>query len=148
MSVRVVCSGPDSSVDSIELLYGSLIANANKYVYIQSPYFVPSDNVLKSLQTAALSGVEIKIITTGIADKRIPYFVAETYFDELLSCGVEIYRYTEGFFHPKMVLIDGKIATVGADKEKSVKIPADYYRNLPFFNRLLHSVFRIGSPLL
>lgn len=178
---QIVCSGPDSSVDSIELLYGSLIANANKYVYIQSPYFIPSDNVLKTLQTAALSGIEIKIITTGIADKRIPYFVAETYFDELLSCGVEIYRYTEGFFHPKMVLIDGKIATVGscnfdvrsfrldyeinavlydvdaigvlqrqflADKEKSVKIPTDYYRNLPFFNRLLHSVFRIGSPLM
>ena len=62
---QIICSGPDSSFDAIELLYSSLIANANRYVCIQSPYFIPSDNVLKSLQTAALSGVQIQIITTA-----------------------------------------------------------------------------------
>lgn len=178
---QIICSGPDSSFDSIELLYSSLIANANRYVYIESPYFIPSDNVLKSLQTAALSGVQIQIITTGVVDQWIPYLVAETYFDDLTSCGIEIYRYTDGFYHTKMVLIDGKIATVGscnfdirsfrldyeinavlydageigclqrqflADKEKSQRVPGDYYKRLSWPNRLLHSVLRIGSPLL
>lgn len=178
---QMICSGPDSQFDSIELLYSSMIANANKYVCIQSPYFIPSDNVLKNLQTAALSGIHIQIITTGIADQWMPYWVAETYFDDLTSCGIEIYRYTDGFFHTKMVLIDGKVATVGscnfdlrsfrldyeinavlydteqigqlqqqflADKEKSIRVPDGYYKNLSLPKRLVRSLLRIGSPLM
>lgn len=131
---QLICSGPDSTFDSIEFLYSSLISNANKYVCIQSPYFIPSDNVLKTLQIAALSGVKIQIITTGVSDKVVPFKVAETYFDELTSCGIEIYRYEKGFYHTKMVLIDGKMATVGSCNFDIRSFRLDYEINIVLYD--------------
>ena len=75
-----------------------MIATAKNEVLIQSPYFVPDTDLVSQLKMAALSGVKIKIMITGVPDKKMPYWIAETYFAELIEAGIEIFRYKAGFF--------------------------------------------------
>lgn len=111
--MQIAVSGPDSHWSSIEQLYFLLLTNANREVWIQSPYFIPSDSILKALQASALSGVKINLMMTGVADKRIPYWTAQCYFRTLLESGVRIFKYRKGFLHSKMIVADGEIATIG-----------------------------------
>lgn len=111
---QIVCSGPDSRWFSIEKLFINLISNANHTVLIQSPYFIPDRSMQNVIETAALSGVNIKIMITGMADKRLPFWVAETFFEPLIRAGVEFYRYNGGFLHSKMMVVDNSISTVGS----------------------------------
>lgn len=111
--MQVAVSGPDSKWSSIEQLYFLLLTNANKEIWIQSPYFIPNDSILKAMQTSALSGVRINLMITGVPDKKIPYWAAQTYFEELLESGVRIFKYRSGFLHSKYVVADKKISTVG-----------------------------------
>ncbi len=111
--MQIAVSGPDSRWSSIEQLYFLLITNANEEVWIQSPYFIPSDGILKAMQASALSGVKINLMMTGVPDKMPPYWAAQTYFKTLLESGVRIFKYRRGFLHSKYMVADREIATVG-----------------------------------
>lgn len=111
--VQIAVSGPDSKWSSIHQLYFSMISNANSKIYIQSPYFIPDVSIIKALETAALSGVEVHLMMAGKPDKRMPFWTAQTYFDPLLSAGVKIYLYQKGFLHSKVIVVDDLISTVG-----------------------------------
>lgn len=114
LPIQIAVSGPDSKWSSIHQLYFSMITNANSKIYIQSPYFIPDTSILKALETAALSGVEVHLMMTGKPDKKLPFWTAQTYFDPLLSAGVNIYLYQRGFLHSKMIVVDDLISTVGS----------------------------------
>lgn len=111
--MQIAVSGPDSRWSSIEQLYFLLLTNANKEVWIQSPYFIPNDSILKAMQASALSGVQIHLMMTGVPDKKAPYWAAQTYFETLLESGVKIYKYRKGFLHSKYIVADREISTVG-----------------------------------
>ncbi|MBN2658806.1 MAG: cardiolipin synthase [Spirochaetales bacterium] len=111
--MQIAVSGPDSRWSSIEQLYFLLLTNANKEVWIQSPYFVPNDSILKAMQASALSGVKINLMMTGVPDKRAPFWVAQTYFETLLESGVRIFMYKAGFLHSKLMVADRQISTIG-----------------------------------
>lgn len=113
LPLQVAVSGPDSKWSSIHQLYFSMITNANRKIYIQSPYFIPDTSITKALETAALSGVEVHLMMTGNPDKQLPFWTAKTYFSSLLSAGVNIYLYQKGFLHSKVIIIDDLISTVG-----------------------------------
>lgn len=112
--MQLAVSGPDSKWSSIHQLYFSMITNANRKIYIQSPYFIPDASILKALETAALSGVDVHLMMTGKPDKRLPFWTAQTYFSSLLSAGVKIYLYNRGFLHSKVIIVDDLISTVGS----------------------------------
>lgn len=131
--VQVVCSGPDSDWYTMKKLYFNLIANANGEVLIQSPYFIPDESIRSALEASSLSGVDVHLIMTGVADKRIPFWVAHTYFESLLDAGVNIYFYEGGFFHPKMLVVDGNIATVGSCNMDVRSFHLDYELNMVFY---------------
>lgn len=114
LPVQIAISGPDSKWSSIHQLYFSMITNANNKIYIQSPYFIPDRSILKALETAALSGVEVHLMMTGNPDKKLPFWTAQTYFESLISAGVKIYLYQRGFLHSKVVIVDDLISTVGS----------------------------------
>lgn len=96
--IQITTSGPDSQWESIQQLYLCLIASAEKSIYIQSPYFVPDSAIHSMLKTAALSGLDVKIMMTGIPDRRLPFWSAYTFFKDLLQAGVKIYQYKKGFY--------------------------------------------------
>lgn len=110
--VQIVSSGPDSSGEQIKRGYIKMINSAREELFIQSPYFVPDDPFLEALQMAAMSGVDVRVMLPGIPDKRFVYRVATSYIEDLLSYGIKVYLYP-GFLHAKMVVMDGKIASVG-----------------------------------
>lgn len=113
LSVQVSTSGPDSQWPSIKQLYFTLITLAERKVYIQSPYFIPDLSVHTALKTAALSGLDVRIIIAGVPDKRLPYWSAFSYFKDLLLAGVRLYHYQAGFMHAKTIMIDSEICSVG-----------------------------------
>lgn len=110
--VQIVSSGPDSSGEQIKRGYIKMIHSARSTLYIQSPYFVPDDPFLEALQIAAMSGVDVRIMLPAIPDKWFVYRIATSYIEDLLSYGIKVYLYP-GFLHAKMVVMDGKIASLG-----------------------------------
>lgn len=134
LPAQIICSGPDSTWYAIQHLYFNLIANADEKVYIQSPYFVPDDGIKTALETAALSGIDVRLMVTGMPDKRIPFWAAHTYFHNLLEAGVKIYMYTGGFLHSKMIVVDDMIVTTGSCNMDVRSFFLDYELNMVFFD--------------
>lgn len=111
--LQVTASGPDSQWESIKQLYFLLISSADRSISIQTPYFIPDASIVMALKTAALSGIDVRIMLTGWVDKQLPYWAAYTFLKDLLEAGVRFYYYTGGFMHAKTIVVDAKICSVG-----------------------------------
>lgn len=96
-----------------ENIYLNMINKAKHYVYIMTPYLIIDNEMITALTLAAKSGIDVKIITPGVPDKKLVYMVTQSYYYELISAGVKIYQYTPGFVHAKTVVMDDTVATVG-----------------------------------
>lgn len=113
--VQIVSSGPDSQWDSIRQGYFKMISNAEKSIYIQTAYFVPDDSLMEALKTAALSGVDVRIMIPGKRDHPFVHWASTSYLSELLASGVKAYIYDYNrFMHVKAVIVDGRVASVGS----------------------------------
>ncbi|GBG93956.1 cardiolipin synthase [Ligilactobacillus salitolerans] len=112
--IQIVSSGPDNETEAIKLGYLKMISNAHDYIFIQTPYLIPDDSVLEALNVAAFSGVKVKIMIPSMPDHAFVYRATQYYAKELLSKGVEIYQYEDGFMHAKTMVIDGQMASVGS----------------------------------
>ena len=97
-----------------ETVYLNLINKARDYVYITTPYLIVSDSVNTALCNAAKEGVDVRIMTPHIPDKKIIFEVTRAHYEPLLEAGVKIYEYTPGFVHGKNFAVDDKYATVGS----------------------------------
>lgn len=106
----------DSPVDRESVaknVYLELINQAQKRLYICTPYLILDNDLITALRLAAKRGVEVKIFTPGIPDKPTIYLMTRSYFPALLRAGVHIYTYTPGFLHAKTWLCDDRVAAVG-----------------------------------
>ena len=106
----------DSPLDNEQLgenVYIDMLNQAQDYVYIFTPYLIISENMIYALQMAVKRGVNVKIITPGIPDKKLVYRLTRSYYRFLLDVGVKIYEYTPGFMHAKSFVCDDKLAVVG-----------------------------------
>lgn len=175
--VQIAASGPDTHWESIMQVYYYAIATAQKSIYLTSPYFVPNESILTALKTAALSGVDIKVLLPANPDYRIVFYAAMSYLEELMEAGIEIYFYQNGFMHAKILIIDGLVSSVGSanmdrrsfslnfevnaliyDKEIARRLEADFINDLKFSERLTmetlteqplhHRVLESGARLL
>ncbi|KXZ39109.1 cardiolipin synthase [Alkalithermobacter thermoalcaliphilus JW-YL-7 = DSM 7308] len=111
--VQVVSSGPDSDWEAIHKAYFTAICQAKKRIYIQTPYFIPDESILMALKTAALSGVDVKIMFPANPDHKVVYWASLSYFSEILKAGGKVYLYENGFLHCKTLIIDDDISSVG-----------------------------------
>ena len=96
-----------------EDVYLNMINSAQRYVYITTPYLILSDEMQRALVLAAQRGVDVRIITPGIPDKKLIFSVTRSYYARWAAGGVQIYEYTPGFIHAKQFVADGKAAAVG-----------------------------------
>jgi len=135
--IQIAVSGPDSKWGSIELLYFNMITNAKHEILIQSPYFIPDDAILKAMESAALCGVDVTLMMTGVADKKIPWWSAFTYFEPLLEAGVKILHYNTGFLHSKVIVMDNMVATVGTCNMDIRSFKLNYEVNTVFYDKEL-----------
>jgi cardiolipin synthase len=112
--VQVASSGPDTDWATIMQVYFSAIATAKSTIYLTSPYFSPDESMLTALKTAALSGVDVRIIFPEKADSIITNWNTRSYISELLDAGIRVYLYEKGFIHSKYLLVDGVFSSVGS----------------------------------
>ena len=96
-----------------QTVYLNLIYRAKKYVYITTPYLVIDYSLAMALTTAAKSGVDVRIITPHIPDKKTVFEMTRSHYEELLEAGVQIFEYEPGFIHSKNFVVDDRFATVG-----------------------------------
>ncbi len=96
-----------------ENVYLNMINKAKYYVYITTPYLIIDNEMFTALTLAAKNGIDVRIITPGIPDKKTVYMVTQSYYYHLIKAGVKIYQYTPGFIHAKTVVVDDSVATVG-----------------------------------
>jgi cardiolipin synthase len=111
--VLIVPSGPADELETAALMFHHVINSAKKRIWIASPYFVPDDAILSALQLAGLRGVDVRILIPERPDHLLVYLAAYTYFDDIERTGVCFFRYSDGFLHEKVMLIDDETATVG-----------------------------------
>jgi len=111
--MQIVCSGPDTRYPSILYGYNKMLTEANRSIYIQTPYFVPDESMFVSLRMAALSGIDVRIMIPANPDHPFVYWAALSYLGDLLESGVRCYEYEEGFLHSKVIMIDSKVCSVG-----------------------------------
>lgn len=106
----------DSPLDSEsvgENVYMNMIKNAKRYIYFMTPYLVLSNEMIRELTLAAKRGVDVRIITPGIPDKKPVFRVTRSYYSVLMTHGVQIYEFTPGFLHAKQCICDDELAVIG-----------------------------------
>ncbi|MCU7832841.1 MAG: cardiolipin synthase [gamma proteobacterium symbiont of Lucinoma myriamae] len=112
-NILLLDTGPADEKPACSLFICALINQAKSRVWIASPYFVPDAEVINALKNAALRGVDIRLILPEKYDKYFVYLTSFAYYRELKGYNIKIYRYTKGFSHQKVILIDDNLAAVG-----------------------------------
>lgn len=113
VGIQIVSSGPDHVHEFIKNGFVKIINNSKKYLYLQTPYFVPDETVMQCLRICALSGVDVRIMIPANPDHFFMGWAASSYIDQLLSSGVKVYSYTNGFLHSKTMVSDDIVSSIG-----------------------------------
>ncbi|SEK28176.1 cardiolipin synthetase 2 [Maribacter orientalis] len=111
--VQIVAGGPDDDFPVLEQTYFSLINMAKKYIYITNPYIIPGQSLIRALQTAALSGIDVRLLVSENADNRVVSWAVHSYFELFLKSGIKIYLFPDGFLHSKIMVSDDAISSIG-----------------------------------
>ncbi|MGL4520727.1 MAG: cardiolipin synthase [Phocaeicola sp.] len=114
VSVQIVTSEPVGKWRTLLQGLLQIIGGACSYIYLQTPYLLPTDALQMALQTAALSGVDVRIMIPQHADSKFIQWGSFSYIESLLSAGIKIYSYTDGFLHSKLWVVDDAVASVGS----------------------------------
>jgi len=111
---QIVTSGPTNPYPEIMQGYVRIILAARRYVYIETPYFLPNEPVLFAIKTAAQAGVDVRILCPLRSDARFVEWASRSYLREVVEAGVKVYLYQTGFLHSKMMVSDDSIITCGS----------------------------------
>jgi cardiolipin synthase len=111
--VEIAAQGVEDPWSAARRAHMVAIGQAEESVWIQSPYFVPDYSIYDVMINAALSGVDVRFMMTGVPDKKIAFWAAQTYYKKLISAGAKVYLYEAGFLHAKTIVVDGEVAAVG-----------------------------------
>lgn len=113
VGLQIVSSGPDAEWEQIKDGYLKMIGIAKKYIYIQTPYFIPDVSFLDALRIACLSGIDVRIMIPNKPDHMFVYWATYSNVGYLLKAGAKVYIYDNGFLHAKMIVVDDEVSTVG-----------------------------------
>ncbi len=146
IGMQLLTSGPTSKWTNLEFLFIKAIANAKKRVYIQTPYFLPTEGLLRALQTSALSGVDIRVMVPGKSDSLMLDHATRSYFVECLQAGIKIYLYQGGMLHAKTVLVDDEFVSIGSTNFDFRSFEHNFEGNMQIYskeiNQQLDEIFR------
>lgn len=112
--MQVVASSPLSTYENLTEGFFQAINNAQRTIYIQTPYFIPSEQIVQAMETAALSGVEVNLMIPRRSDNFLVGAASYSYIRSLLERGVKVWLYTAGFLHSKLIVIDEFLTIVGS----------------------------------
>lgn len=112
---QIVTSGPMDDWNTVMQGMVQAIAQSSRYLYIQTPYFIPTEPILLALRNAAIAGVDVRIMLPATADRgAFMVYASESYFKEIMQAGVKVYLYSKGYLHAKTMVIDDDFVTIGS----------------------------------
>ena len=145
VDMQLVSSGPIDKWNNLVLCFQQAIASACRRIYIQTPYFLPTDALLKALQGAALSGVDVRIMIPEHTDSVLLGYGSRSYIDDCLKAGVKVYLYTPGMLHAKTMVIDDDFVTTGSVNFDFRSFENNFEANLLIYsdavNRQMRDIF-------
>ena len=112
--MQIVTSSPTSPWPEIEQGYVKILLEAKKYVYIETPYFMPTEPILFAMRTAAISGTDIRLMIPFHTDAIFAEWASRSYVRQTIEAGVKVYFYREGFNHSKLLIADDTLASCGS----------------------------------
>ncbi len=131
---QVVTSSPVSPWPDIMQGYVRVLLEARRYVYMESPYFLPTEPILFAMRTAALTGVDVRLMIPMHGDSKIVEWASISYVMETLEAGVKVYLYQAGFNHSKLLVSDDCISTCGSTNVDFRSFEHDFESNIFFYD--------------
>ncbi|MDE6278224.1 MAG: cardiolipin synthase [Muribaculaceae bacterium] len=135
VGAQFLTSGPTSQWSNIAMTFHRAIASARRRVYIQTPYFLPTEGLMRALQTAALAHVDVRLMVPERSDSKMLTHATASYLEECLRAGVRVYRYTAGMLHAKTIVIDDEICTIGSTNFDFRSFDYNFESNLFFYSK-------------
>ena len=131
---QMVNSSPSSPYPSIMHGYVRALIEAQRYVYIQTPYFMPTESVLVAMKTAAIGGVDVRLMVPRKGDAHVVAWASRTYLREIMEAGVKVYMYSGGFLHSKILVADDSMATCGSTNVDFRSFENNFESNVFFYD--------------
>ena len=163
--MQIATSGPVGMWRTLLQATIFIISNAKRYVYIQTPYFLPTEGLNQALQSAALGGVDVRIMLPKRSDTRSANMATHSFIDEMVRAGVKIYFYKPGFLHSKLIVSDDAITSIGSanmdfrsfehnfeinsyvyQKDFAIKMKNIFYNDITYCEHLIPSLW-LKRPL-
>ncbi len=133
--VQILTSGPDSQWAAIRQLYALMVVSARQHVYLQSPFFLPDATLAEALTTAALSGIDVKVMVSARpSGNRLPDWAGNTFIEEIVTAGVQVFLYEKGYLHAKTISIDSEICSIGSANIDIRSFSINYELNAVFYS--------------
>ncbi len=131
---QVVTSGPVTPYPEIMQGFVRIILGARRYLYLETPYFLPNDSVLFALKTAALAGVDVRVLCPMYSDARFVEWASRSYLREVVEAGVQVSLYKPGFLHSKLMVCDDAITTCGSTNLDFRSFENNFEANIFFYD--------------
>ena len=112
--MQIVSSGPFGKWRTLLQADSYAIARARRRVWIQTPYYLPSDVLNSALQEAALAGIDVRLMLPARSDSKVVDLATHSYLDDMMKAGVKILFYMPGFLHSKLLIIDDMLSVIGS----------------------------------
>lgn len=143
--MQLVTSGPIDAWNNLSLCFLKAISSAKKSIYIQTPYFLPTDTLLNALEAAALSNVDVRIMIPAKSDSIMLQLATYSYVSRCLKAGIKVYRYMPGMLHAKSMTIDTSFSTAGSTNFDFRSFENNFEANLLIYdhdvNEKLRNIF-------
>lgn len=145
VGMQLVTSGPTDNYENLALCFLKAIGSAKKSVFIQTPYFLPTDSLLHALEAAALAQVDVRIMIPRNSDSRLLKLASYSYITQCLKAGIKIYLYEPGMLHAKAMIIDDTIVSAGSTNFDFRSFENNFEANLFIYssdvNRRMRDIF-------
>lgn len=140
--ILLVTGGPVSTWDNLSLMFLKAITSAKRLIWIQTPYFLPTDALFNALQAAALSNIDVRIMMPAHTDSLLLHYASFSYITQCLSAGIKIYLYQPGMLHAKAMIIDDDLVTAGSTNFDFRSFENNFECNLFILDAELNSKMR------
>lgn len=142
LGMQLVTAGPTGQWSNVAFIMLRAISQARKCIFIQTPYFIPTDGLLHALQTAALSHVDVRIMMPIRSDSDMLRWASNSYIKQCLQAGIKIYLFKPGMLHSKAMLIDDDFATVGSTNFDFRSVEHNFESNMLIYSKEFNNLLR------
>lgn len=142
VGMQLVTSGPTGSWDNLTLCFLKAISSARRSIYIQTPYFLPTDSLLHALEAAAIAEIDVRIMIPSRCDSRLLQLATFSYVTTCLQAGMKVYLYDPGMLHSKAMIIDEDLVTAGSTNFDFRSFENNFECNLFVYDREVNKEMR------